>query len=85
MTHAILHFFEIGKLLIELNVIVLALIPKVNCPSSVVEFRPIMCYNVLYKCITKMICSRLKLVLPDIIAENHEAFIIGFFSRTKYS
>lgn len=62
-------------LLKELNAIILTLIPKVACPSSVSEFRPISCYNVLYKCITKVICNKLRSVLPDLIVENQGAFV----------
>lgn len=37
---------------------------------------PIACCNVLYKCIiNKMICNKLKHVLPDLISENQDAFV----------
>lgn len=42
---AIKDFFSSGKLLKEVNTIILTLIPKVKCPSSVTEFRPIACCN----------------------------------------
>lgn len=49
---AVQQFFENGKLLKELNCTTLTLIPKVDSPTSVMDFRPIACCNVLYKCIT---------------------------------
>ncbi|XP_062118996.1 uncharacterized protein LOC133832701 [Humulus lupulus] len=35
-----------------------------------VDYRPIACCNTLYKCISKMLCSRLSEVLPSIISPN---------------
>ncbi|KAL2925764.1 hypothetical protein RDABS01_001819 [Bienertia sinuspersici] len=72
---AMLDVLNSGKLLKELNHTLLSLIPKSSCPTSVTEFRPISCCNTLYKCITKVLCSRLKIVLPSLISLNQGAFV----------
>ncbi|KAL0394851.1 UNVERIFIED_CONTAM: hypothetical protein Slati_4451300 [Sesamum latifolium] len=49
VTRAILEFFASGRLLKQVNATLLSLIPKVQNPTLVAEFRPISCCNVLYK------------------------------------
>ncbi|XP_074271511.1 uncharacterized protein LOC141595442 [Silene latifolia] len=61
----------------HVNSTVLTLIPQKNRHVSVADFRPIACCNVLYKCITKVICNRMAEALADIISENQSAFIKG--------
>ncbi|XP_010678891.1 uncharacterized protein LOC104894367 [Beta vulgaris subsp. vulgaris] len=64
----------------DMNNTLITLVPKSKCPSNVSDYRPIACCNVVYKCITKVICNRMRTMLPDIIAENNQgAFIQGRF------
>ncbi|GJQ89049.1 hypothetical protein Tco_0000188 [Tanacetum coccineum] len=60
VTRAVCEFFINGRLLRELNHTIIALIPKVNSPARVNDYRPISCCNVLFKCISKIIANRLK-------------------------
>ncbi|XP_062089668.1 uncharacterized protein LOC133796204 [Humulus lupulus] len=66
-----------GKFLKEINSTTLSLIPKGKCPDSVMDFRPIACFNVVYKVATKLVLSRLRKVLLDIIAQNQSGFVQG--------
>lgn len=49
------------------NTTTIVLIPKVDSPENVSQFRPISLCNVVYKVIAKMLAARLKKFLPDII------------------
>lgn len=75
--NAVRDFFQNGQLLKQVNSTKLTLIPKVQYPQSVSEFRPIACCNTLYKGITKLISARLKHILPHIISPNQAGFIQG--------
>ncbi|XP_074293205.1 uncharacterized protein LOC141620164 [Silene latifolia] len=77
VTAAILNFFATGKLLNEMNATLITLIPKVDRPVSVKHFRPIACCNVIYQTISKILCSRVAGILPDIISNNKGAFVQG--------
>ncbi|XP_021857550.2 uncharacterized protein [Spinacia oleracea] len=72
---AILDMLQNGELLKEVNHTVITLIPKTKCPKDVSEFRPISCCKTIYKCITKVLCGRLRQVLPDLILENQGGFV----------
>ena len=64
---AVTEFFSLGEMLKEWNETKMMLIPKVDNPIYATDFRPISCYNVIYKFISKLLCTRLKEVLPHII------------------
>lgn len=59
----------------KLNQTLIALIPKIQDPKKVTEFRPISLCNVVYKLISKALANRLKVVLSDVVAEYQSAFI----------
>lgn len=77
VTQAILQFLESGKLLKQRNATTITLIPKIATPEFASQFRPISCCNVLYKCTSKMLCARLKKMLPSLITETQAAFVEG--------
>ncbi|KAL0415817.1 UNVERIFIED_CONTAM: hypothetical protein Slati_3413600 [Sesamum latifolium] len=75
---AVVHkFFISGVLLKQINATLLTLIPKVQMPSKVSDFRPISCCNVIYKVITKILVKRMQPLLTKIIDYSQNAFVPG--------
>jgi hypothetical protein len=74
---AVRNFFQSGRLLKQLNHTFIDLIPKVEGAASVNQFRPISLCNVIYKIISKILASRLKLMLPRFISPWQGAFVPG--------
>lgn len=71
----ILYFFSSLELPRIINSTAIALIPKVPNPSHMSQFRPISCCNTLYKCISKMLAMRMKVVMPSLISKFQSAFV----------
>ncbi|GMJ10085.1 hypothetical protein HRI_004677700 [Hibiscus trionum] len=63
----VLAFFRGGELGAGLNKTNIVLIPKISNPTEVSHFRPISLCNFSFKVITKILSTRLKAILPDII------------------
>uniref|UniRef100_A0A803PTQ2 Reverse transcriptase domain-containing protein n=1 Tax=Cannabis sativa TaxID=3483 RepID=A0A803PTQ2_CANSA len=74
---AIADFFETGAIPKEMHRTMISPIPKIENPSRAVDYRPIACCTTLYKCISKLMCTRLAKVLPSIINQNQWAFVQG--------
>ncbi|GMI87106.1 hypothetical protein HRI_002379900 [Hibiscus trionum] len=70
-------FFEHGHLLDDANQTLLVLIPKVQNPTKISQYRPISLCIVLYKVITKILVNRLKPLLSDLVSQNQVSFVPG--------
>lgn len=70
-------FYDNGKLASGLNNSFITLIPKVDCPSSISDFRPISLIGSIYKILAKVLANRLKKVVPRVIGEAQSAFLGG--------
>jgi len=59
------------------NASFVALIPKMNHPQSLNDYRPISLIGCMYKMIVKLLSNRLRSVMDDLIDERQSAFIKG--------
>ena len=74
---AISGFFHTGNLFRTVNETIISLIPKVDKPVFLTNFRPISLCTVLYKIISKILANRLKRVLKHCISPSQSAFVPG--------
>jgi hypothetical protein len=67
---AIKEFFITGVMPSGVNDAIIVLIPKVDNPTKVTDFRPISLCNVTYKIVAKCLVNRLRPILDDIVSLN---------------
>jgi hypothetical protein len=77
VTHLISVAFETGEFPQSLSETLVALIPKVDCPTNFKEFRPISLCNTVYKLITKILVNRLRPFLNQIVGPYQSSFLPG--------
>ena len=77
ITNAVLVALNLGIILESINTTFISLIPKIQNPKKVSDFRPISLCNVFYKLISKVLVNRLKLVFPYVVSNSQSAFLSG--------
>ncbi|XP_028110225.1 uncharacterized protein LOC114308763 [Camellia sinensis] len=70
-------FYDNGKLAGGVNSSIITLIPKVDGPATISDYRPISLIGSLHKILAKVLTSRLKLVVPRVIGEAQSVFLGG--------
>uniref|UniRef100_A0A803QHM1 Reverse transcriptase domain-containing protein n=2 Tax=Cannabis sativa TaxID=3483 RepID=A0A803QHM1_CANSA len=75
ITNAILDFFHNGTMPKEMNEMVIALISKSEALIDAKDYRLIACCNTIYKCVSKMLSSRMSVILSWLVNNNQGAFV----------
>jgi hypothetical protein len=70
-------FFVTGQIPEGGNDTAIILIPKIDQPETLKDFRPISLCTVIYKIIAKCMVNRLRPILGDIVSINQSAFVPG--------
>ena len=77
LTSEIQDFFRTSVMPEGWNHTLISLLLKITKPTKIQDMRPISLCSVQYKVISKILCNRLKKVLPQIISETQGAFVSG--------
>ena len=73
----VLAFFQSRVLMRSINITWVTLIPKVDDPTTIDEYRPISMVGALYKIISKPLSIRLKEVMSLLVDESQSAFVMN--------
>lgn len=77
LTAEIQEFFQSSIMPEGWNHTQISLLLKIPNPSQMKDMKPISLCSIQYKIISKIICNRLKAVLPEIISDTQGAFVSG--------
>jgi len=72
-----MEFHRNGKLSKGVNSTFIALIPKVDSPQMIANFRPIALIGCIYKVLAKVLANRLRTVLDFVVSDTQSAFVRG--------
>jgi len=75
--HFITDFHRNDMLSRGINTTFIALIPKVNSPQRLNDFRPISLVGCLYKILSKVLANRLRMVMGSLISETQTTYVKG--------
>lgn len=70
-------FFTTVFLPVVVNSTILSLVPKHPGASTITDYRPISCCSTNYKAISKILVSKMKHILSELILPNQTAFVQG--------
>lgn len=70
-------FFTSGVIPSDWNFTQLCVLPKVFNPNQMKDLPPISLCSVVYKIVSKVLCNRLKVILPLIVSPTQSAFVAG--------
>lgn len=77
VTAVVLDYFESSSLLPAFNSTSLVLVLKKKNLHTIVDFKPIACCSIIYKCITNILSTRLQHFMPNLVSRNQCAFVKG--------
>lgn len=61
----------------SINDTTICIIPKIDHPETIKQFKPISLCNVSYKIVSKLLVNRIKHFLKDLISQNQNSFLHG--------
>lgn len=70
-----------GKLLRQIYNTVVSLLPKVENPMYIKDFRPIVSCSTICKVITKILSHRIQQSMPHLVSPNQSAFVAGMLMQ----
>lgn len=71
------YMFRMGKLVLEINEVLICIIPKGDTLEFLNQFRHISLCNVLVKVVTKILVNRLKPLMTKLVWQTRASFIPG--------
>lgn len=75
MSNSVMKILEGEKILENMADALLVLIPKLENPNTIKQFRPISLCNVTFKLVTKVIMNRLKQIMEEVVSPNQSSFV----------
>ena len=75
VTEVVLSVLNSGHFLQKMNYTHIVLIPKINEPKIVANYKPINLTNLISTLVSKVLANRLKMILPNVILESQSAFV----------